>query len=289
MLPVKKIYIDSKFRTKDSVSSAHFKYDLPESFLMPENCGYYVCDVCIPHSWMTIEPGINDKFYIHTSDDNTNVNLRPNENYAIQLDSRQYTGAELALEISSKLAARLTGTAFAGGLTASYNASTQTISIITTYSNMTFIVLTADDIKTKRNGEWVGDNYNENDPCDINSDMLKQNIGNNGYSTFTLPFKSGYLNLQPIRNLYLHSSNIGGYHTIGLYGARTIIKKIPVSSDFNYLIIDNAMTGSDYVSCERITMKQLEFRLSQEDGKVVPLHGANISFSLVFGVMDTKS
>ena len=180
MLPVKQICIDSKFRTKDSISSGHFKYDLPESFLMPENCGYYVCDVCIPHCWMTIEPGINDKFYIHTSDDNTNVNLRPNENYAIQLDSRQYTGAELALEISSKLAARLTGTAFAGGLTASYNASTQTISIITTYSNMTFIVLTADDIKTRRCGLWVGESYNENDPCDINSDMLKQNIGNNG-------------------------------------------------------------------------------------------------------------
>jgi len=49
------------------------------------------------------------------------------------------------------------------------------------------------------------------------------------------------------------------------------------------------MTGSDYVDCSRVTMKQLEFRLTQEDGKVVPLHGANISFSLVFGIMDTKS
>ena len=64
MLPVKHIYIDSKFKTKDSVSSTHFKYDLPESFLMNDNTGYYVCDVAIPHSWYTIEPGINDKFSI---------------------------------------------------------------------------------------------------------------------------------------------------------------------------------------------------------------------------------
>ena len=49
------------------------------------------------------------------------------------------------------------------------------------------------------------------------------------------------------------------------------------------------MTGSDYVSCERITMKQLEFKILQEDGKVVPLHGANCSFSIVFSIMDTKS
>ena len=119
MLGVKHIYIDSKHRTKDSLSSSHFKYDLPESFLMPDNCGFYVCDVCIPHSWYTIESGINDRFYIHVSNDNTNVNLRPHENYAIILDSKQYTGAELALELSSKMAARLTGTAYAGGLTAS--------------------------------------------------------------------------------------------------------------------------------------------------------------------------
>ena len=39
MLPIKKIYIDSKHRTPDSLSSSHFKYDLPESFLMPDNCG----------------------------------------------------------------------------------------------------------------------------------------------------------------------------------------------------------------------------------------------------------
>ena len=150
MLPIKKIYIDSKFRTPDSISSSNFKYDLPESFLMPDNCGFYVCDVCIPHSWYTIEAGINNTFYLHVSNNNANPDLRPNQNYAVVLDSKQYTGAELATELSSKMAARLTGTAYAGGLTASYSAATQTISIVTTYSDMTFKVLTADDIKTKR-------------------------------------------------------------------------------------------------------------------------------------------
>ena len=41
MLPIKTNYIDSKHRTPDSISSSHFKYDLPESFLMPE------CNVCV--------------------------------------------------------------------------------------------------------------------------------------------------------------------------------------------------------------------------------------------------
>ena len=154
---------------------------------------------------------------------------------------------------------------------------------------MTFKVLTADDIKTKLGGTWVGDAYNEHDPCDINSEMLKLTSGNASYNSFTNPFVSGYLNLQPIRNLYLHSSNIGSYNTIGLYGCKTIIKKIPVTADFNYMIIDQQMAGNDFMDCSKITLKQLEFQLLNEDGKIVPLRNANISFSLVFDIMDTKS
>ena len=156
MLGIKKIYIDSKYKTKDSISTSHFKYDLPESFLMPENCGFYVCDVCIPHSWYVIEPNINDKYYLHISNNNANVALRPNSNYVMTLDSKQYTGAELALEINYKMTSVLSGTSYAGGLTASYNASTQTISIITTYADMTFKILTSNDIATKMDGNWAG-------------------------------------------------------------------------------------------------------------------------------------
>jgi len=288
MLPIKKIYIDSKHRTKDSVSTSHFKYDLPESFLMPDNTGFYVCDVTIPHSWYTVEHGINDRFYLHVSNDNANVDLRPNMNYAIILYSKQYTGSSLALELTTKMTNVLTGTAYPASLTATYSAATQTISIATSFTDMTFKILTADDIKTKLGGTWVGDAYNENDPCDINSEMLKLTSGNASYNTHTNPFVSGYINLQPIRNLYLHSSNIGSYNTIGLYGCRTIIKKIPITVDFNYMIVDSQLSGNDFMDCSRVTMKQLEFRLTNEDGKIVPLHGANVSFSLVFDIMDTK-
>ena len=55
------------------------------------------------------------------------------------------------------------------------------------------------------------------------------------------------------------------------------------------MIIDNAMSGNDSIDTSRVTLKQLEFSISQEDGKVIPLHGANVSFSVVFDIMDTKS
>ena len=90
---------------------------------------------------------------------------------------------------------------------------------------MTFKILTSDVISTTMDGNWVGSSYDTNDPCSINTEMLKQNAGYALYNIFTNPFSSKYLNLQPIRNLYLHSSNIGSFSTIGLYGTRTIIKK----------------------------------------------------------------
>ena len=54
MLPIKKIYIDSRFKSSDSASDSDFKIDLPITFLMPEDTGFYIDDVCIPHTWYPI-------------------------------------------------------------------------------------------------------------------------------------------------------------------------------------------------------------------------------------------
>ena len=37
MLPITKIYIDSRYRTSDSVSSADFKVELPQTISLPRN------------------------------------------------------------------------------------------------------------------------------------------------------------------------------------------------------------------------------------------------------------
>ncbi len=37
MLPIKKVYIDSRFETADSVSSGNFKIDLQSTLLFTEN------------------------------------------------------------------------------------------------------------------------------------------------------------------------------------------------------------------------------------------------------------
>ena len=59
MMPVKKIYIDSRQRVTDASNTANFKIELPYSYKMPDDTVFVICDVCIPHSWFTVEKGIN--------------------------------------------------------------------------------------------------------------------------------------------------------------------------------------------------------------------------------------
>ena len=41
MLPIKNIYVDSKFETKDRISDANFKITLPQNMFMPDNTVFH--------------------------------------------------------------------------------------------------------------------------------------------------------------------------------------------------------------------------------------------------------
>ncbi len=55
MLPIKKLYIDTRFKAPDSVSDSDFYIDLPQTLTMPEGTGFYLDDISIPVSWHPIE------------------------------------------------------------------------------------------------------------------------------------------------------------------------------------------------------------------------------------------
>jgi hypothetical protein len=59
--------------------------------------------------------------------------------------------------------------------------------------------------------------------------------------------------MQPIRNLYLHSTTLGNLNSIGPDGCQTIIKKIPVTSDYNIMIFDQCVLYNDYNDCSHQT------------------------------------
>ena len=93
-------------------------------------------------------------------------------------------------------------------------------------------------------------------------------------------YESGFLDLLNI-HIYTHCPNLGHFNSIGVRGESTIIKKVPISSSFGYLITDSVVPPHDKMYVSRQTVKTIRIHKGVS-GNVINLHGANCSFSLVF-------
>jgi hypothetical protein len=163
----------------------------------------------------------------------------------------------------------------------------ETIIITTAFNDQEFKILTDNDLLKKLDGIFLLA-YDVNNPQSIN-EILRNAEGNSIYYNSTNPYVSGSLDLQPIRNIYMHSPNLTSFKTVGPLGENTIIKKIPVTSDYNTVIFDQVMTSNDYIDCSRQTWRRLEFQLKDSKGSTINLHGSHMSFSIIMSRMNSNS
>ena len=56
--------IDSRFRTKESVSNSDFVICLPYAVTVPTGSVMYADSICLSHAWPTVQSGINDHLYV---------------------------------------------------------------------------------------------------------------------------------------------------------------------------------------------------------------------------------
>jgi len=117
-----------------------------------------------------------------------------------------------------------------------------------------------------------------------NVSTLQQSM--NAASANIRPFVSGMLDLLTVRNIYISSPNLGSFSTMGARGESNIIKKVPCTSDFGFLIIDTFTSPHDFLDCSKLTLNTLEFVLRDVKGTILPLHGGHVSFSIVFNVQN---
>ena len=276
-LKYKKNYIDSKFRSSDSVSSSDFKIELPETMSFQENTVFYLDDICIPHSWDTVIAGINDKLYFKVYE----TNAVPQVEYPLiaTIDPGSYIGPDLAAKMQTEMN-EVSSTVAANLFTCVYDPKTNkiTITILNDIAKAyAFRIPTQRELKTM---EWFNA-IDRNNPHDIND--IISNLGEVSVRNFTItPFTSGSLYLQPFNNIYIHASNIGNYNSIGCQNERTIVKKVPVTADRGMQIFDQCVLMNDYNDCSGQTVKTLFFQLKSSRGDTIPLNGCNWSFSIVF-------
>ena len=96
-----------------------------------------------------------------------------------------------------------------------------------------------------------------------------------------------YLNLTPVRNIYMRSPNISSFNTIGCNGESSIIIKIPVNAAAGEMITSFITSSTDFIPCNSLTLKTIEIQLHDVHGNTIPLHGSNWSFSILFDVMNS--
>jgi len=126
--------------------------------------------------------------------------------------------------------------------------------------------------------------YDINNPHDLN-EIIGNLEGVSFYHRFPTAFETKAINLQTIRNLYIHSS-MGNYNSLSVSGESTIITKIPVSANKGEYIFDQVMTSNDFGDCSNQTLRTINFQLKDSQGNDINLHGNNWSFSLIFSRME---
>ena len=253
-LEIKKIYIDSRYSTTESSSDSDFKIQLSRNIYLPEKCVMHIENVTMSHSWYTIETGINDLMYVKLE----------TSFYIVTIPSNNYTGASLASTLA---------TALGNGFSVSYNLNTNKVTLS---NNLVFKIFTDAELATGLNGIWSS----RSNPNSCN-DIITNRTANDGTT-----FVSGMLNLNGFRAVYISSSTLSNYNTLGPRGENNIIKKVPVNADFGYICIDQHVSDHDFLPVERMTLNTIDFQVRDVKGDIIPFHGSPISFTIVFSLKD---
>ena len=265
VLQVKKLYIDSRYRTPDSESDSSFRIQLGRNIYLPDNCILHLENCVIPHSWYTIEANINDKMYLKVN--STCV--------TITIPSTNYIGSELATALQSAL-----NVVYPNFFVVLYNLTINKITVNIVVSG-SFKILTDSELASYLNNTWTGPAYDINSPNSCNDIITNRTIN---YNVPGSPFMSGMLNLQGFRAVYISSSNLSNFNTLGPRGENDIIKKVLTNSDFGYLVIDQVVSDHDYLDCSRMTLNTIDFQIRDVKGNLIPFHDSPVSFTIVFSL-----
>ena len=276
-LPIKKVYLDSRFKRFDSASNSNCKFELKQPIHLPLKCVAYIDDIQIPHTWYNVSD-TNNKLYIRSLNSSSVQN-----DHIITMDPKNYTLALLASELNTKLSA-----VFSATLTCSANERRGTISFVSSTGNKHRIYsdeeLYSGEIWSDFN--WIGGTIDATNPLTMN-DVMKIS-GQTTYSQFGGTVETGFINLRSIHNIYITSPNLGAFDTLGPRGEQNIVKKVPVSADWGYVIFDSVVSEHDYIDVSKGYYKTLELTLRDVKGNVIDLNSAHWSLSIVFSMMKDK-
>jgi len=274
-LEIKKIYVDTRFKTADSKSDSDFSIELPRTFNVPDNVVCYISDLVIPISFSTVDSRNNSLYFKFRHN-----NVFQNSMLTLTLDSKNYNGTTFTEAFKTKLNATVAPYNFNFDCIYDYTDNLLTIKLNDTRPNKTipilFEIISDDDLK---NGSF--NNTPISAPKTLNQILRinKSMIFVEGGSQYKI-----YIDLHTTRNLYLTSSALASYNVVSNFGNDTIIKKIPVRAGFNEMLFDVGAEGMDYLDVSRRSLRYIDFKLVDSYFNVVDLRNNHFSFSILMEI-----
>ena len=264
-LPIKKIYIDTRFKTKDSKSHSDFSIQLPSSYYMPKNTVFYIDSLCVPVSFYGVQKNRNNLFFFSINGGVLQQYELPEGNYKADLLIAALVNAINAIRANT--------------VTGEFNIELNYIAL-TIAAGVNLVIPTDEELLST---------YSKSYPVNSINDVLRNVVKNQVYNS-TTKFQVDYCDFFPIRNLFLTSSNLGNHNTIHAgTGASNIIKVVSVNTGYNGLLIDHQVLGSDYLDCSGQSLNLLSFKLTNAFGSTIDLNGNHFSFTIIFSKLSEEN
>ena len=263
-LDIKKIYVDSRFRTSNSNSESDFSIELPRSFNVPDGVVAHIDDIVIPACWTTVdERNPNCYFTVFSG-----VNF---QDFSFTIPTKNYDGLEFATVLAAKLNETVATFNPRPVLSVTYDLL-QNILVISlsdsrsasakAQSPITLQILTDEVLQNPPAGSNI---VRRSDPRTINT-ILRTSV--NTRITEATPWRC-FLDLHPTRNLYLCSAALASYDTVSNFGNDTIIKKIPCAAGFNKLLVQMSGSTLDGLNVSKRSLRYTDFKLVDTYFRVV--------------------
>lgn len=277
-LDITKIYVDTRYRTKNSKSETDFNVELPRSFNIPDGVIAHIDDIVLPVSWSTIDER-NNTAYIAFSCVGTI------SEFVFDFLSQNYDGAMFASMLKDYLQTAVHGFTHAGVViepvfTCAYDAGENllTISFVDNSLRSDLVKELAPFGLVFYTDEYLTTESKLSQPTTINT------IIRNTERTIITQAKpyTCYLDLFQTRNLYLCSSALASYDIVSNFGMDTIIKKIPCAAGYNKLLVQSSGSTLDGLDVSKRTLRVIDFKLVDSNFRTIPLQGNHFSFSIVF-------
>ena len=315
----RRLIIDSRYKTKHSLSNSDFSVDLPQPCLVPKGSKIWVDCVTFSHVFGTVMSGVNDKLYLKERLYNTSAaSYRIFHRYVV-LDPGIYTISSMAVHVQDKLNEnRPTGideyvvTVLDGFL------RFKNLTPLATGDAMIYSRKQMTDVDLNYLGFYAQYPPSANPPTNFREAFaFVPALGGNtvalptelqdateliglidtpvviGATAQPMPVgqpelsfgskaEGQFVDLSRFKNLYICTHDLGEGQTLHVDGSTSIIRRVPISSAHGSVISDSLSTLIEYNTVRsELLLTQLHFMIKGFGGEVIPLAGHEIVFTIV--------